>query len=160
MTTPLLFPSDSFPGFPSLRVDAPENWVGLGAVGLPLALARDVEGQSFRPNVLVSLTRVGVDGTFEAQATALLARLKKLPRFKLVLRDDSLSSVGQELFVEGTYSGARGELLKQFVRIVFVKRGYVFDVVEITGTVSLIARDNGEDEVRGLVKAVEVSLPA
>jgi hypothetical protein len=36
----------------------------------------------------------------------------------------------------------------------------VHDVVEITGTVSLLAGDNSEEEVREIVKGVVVSLDA
>lgn len=159
MTTSMSFPSADFPGFPYLSVEAPEQWVGLGAVGLPLALARNVEGQTFRPSLLVSVSRVGAESSFESQCSALLARLKKLPRFKEVLRDESQGPLGQELFVEGRFVGGKGELLKQFVRVVFIKRGFVYDVVEITGTVSLLTRDNGEDEVRDLVHSVEIAIP-
>lgn len=159
MPTSLSFPSDAFPGYPTLSVEAPENWVALGAVGLPLALARDLEGQTFRPNVLVSISRLGADHSFEKQVSVVNARVKKLPRFKELNRETIEADDRWELLVEGRFAGAKGELLKQNVRIVVLKRAYVYDVVEITGTVSLIARDNGEEEMNAIVRSIEVGLP-
>ncbi len=160
MANTLTFPSEAFPAYPTLSAPQPEGWVALAAVGLPLALAREVEGKKFRANVLTSLTRVGAEHSFDGQVSAVTAKLKKLPRYKETLRELGGTEQIPELYIEGRFAGAKGELLGQFVRVVVLSRGYVYDVVEITGTVSLLAGDNSEEEVREIVKGVVVSLDA
>ena len=61
------FPSPAFPAYPALSVNKPQGWVELAAVGLPLAIAADVPGKQFRPNVLVTMARHGVDHSIQIQ---------------------------------------------------------------------------------------------
>jgi hypothetical protein len=158
MTDTLHFPSEAFPAFPQLSAPQPDGWVALAAVGLPLALAREVEGQGFRPNVLVTMTRAGADHGLDKALHALTNRLKRAARYKELSRETTENESRSEALVEGRFAGGKGELIKQIVRLVVIKRGFVYDVVEITGTVSLLTGDNGEDEMRAIVTGVEITI--
>lgn len=157
MTETLTFPSEAFPAYPSLSAPQPEGWVALAAVGLPLALARETDGQGFRPNVLVTVTRSGAGHSIDKALETLNQRLKKVSRYKELSRDVEYGEELSHAIIEGRFAGGKGELIKQIVRLVVIKRGFVFDVVEITGTVSLLTGDNGEEEMRAIVAGVSIS---
>lgn len=154
MTERLAFPSDAFPAFPHLSVEKPGGWVGLAATGLPLALAKDVEPGVFRPNVLVNLQRMGIDFSADAAVSQLNAKLKKLTRFKEKSRSVIDGEFGEEVIVDGRFAGTRGEMFTHCVRVIVIKREYVYDVVEITGTASALTGDNGLQEIREIVLSV------
>lgn len=154
MNDRLVFPSVDFPAYPELSVQKPDGWVGLAATGLPLALAKTVEPGTFRPNVLVTLQRFGVDFSVDAAIKALNEKLKKLTRFKESSREVNEDSDGTNVVVIGRFAGSRGEMFVHCVRVVVIKREYVYDVVEITGTASALTGDNGLEEIREIVLSV------
>jgi len=158
MANSFTFPSTPFPGYPRLRLDCPEDWVALAAVGLPLAVAKEVPSNVFRPNALVTVNRFGADHTLERTAKALDSKLKGLPRFREEAREQIAVDAGEALWVEGRFAGGRGEIIHQIVMIVVINRGYVYDVVEITGTCSALTGDNGKDELRAIVRSLTIDL--
>ncbi|WP_435299357.1 hypothetical protein [Timonella sp. A28] len=158
MSSTLVFPSEAFPQFPRIEIERPEGWNALAAVGLPLALAKDVPAGVFRPNVLVTLTRLGADHTVDQARKAFTAKTKALPRYK----EESSHVVDREdcegFTVEGRFAGGRGEIIHQIVTVMVINRGYVFDVVEITGTCSALTGDNGKKEIREILSSVHVDI--
>lgn len=150
------FPSEAFPAFPRLGLESPDGWVSLAAVGLPLAVAKEVPAGQFRPNVLVTTTRVGAGHTFEKSVKDLEARLKGLPRFREEARESESGEGAESLWIEGRFSGGRGEIVHQVVKVMVINRGFVYDVVEITGTCSALTGDNGKEEIRRIVRSVTV----
>jgi hypothetical protein len=135
MTDFLTFPSEAFPAYPSLRLEQPDGWVALAGVGLPLALAAEVTGSQFRPNVLVTVQRFGADYTVAAARTEVNRRLRELPRFTETLREDAVEVLGAPgMRVEGYFADGKGGTLVQALRMCVLESGPVSDVVQITGT--------------------------
>lgn len=131
----LRFPSDAFPAAPVLSMPCPAGWVALAGVGLPLAAAKEVPAGQFRPNVLVTVQRLGADHTDAASRAEVGARLKALPRFAETLREDACEVLGSTgLRVEGYFADGKGGTLVQALRMVVLHNGPVVDVVQITGT--------------------------
>ncbi len=157
-TRPINFPSEAFPAYPGLTVHAPEQWVALAAVGLPLALAREVPSGQFRPNILVTITRFGVDFSFDQARKLLDAKLKKLPRYKETERVAEPFLTGEGMHLVGRFTAAKGEIIRQRVSIAVINRGYVFDVVEITATSALVSGDNVEAEITEILASLSVTL--
>ncbi|WP_051196778.1 hypothetical protein [Jonesia quinghaiensis] len=151
------FPSPAFPAYPALSMNKPEGWVELAAVGLPLAIAADVPAKQFRPNVLVTMTRHGVDHSMEAAERDLASRLKRLTRFREESRVQDEAFGGQRLTITGRFSSGRGEIIHQVVTVVVINRGYVYDVVEITGTCSAQSGENIRNDVVDIMKSLDIA---
>jgi hypothetical protein len=131
----LEYPSDAFPAPPRLSMVRPAGWVALAGVGLPLAVAREVPAGQFRPNVLVTVQRLGAGHTVADSRSALGKRLKALPKFTETLREDAAEMLGSTgVRIEGYFSDGKGGTLVQAVRTVVLENGPVVDVVETTGT--------------------------
>lgn len=158
MTQSFSFPSEAFPAYPQIDATAPDDWVALAAVGLPLALAKTVTPGKFRPNVLVTLTRHGADYSFAAARKALESKVKKLPRYKEMSSTAGEFLGGEGLHLVGRFTMAKGELVRQSVSIAVINRGHVFDVVEITGTSALVSGDNVEGEIQEIFDSLRITL--
>ena len=159
MSQTLSFPSDAFPAYPQLSLEVPTDWQALAAVGLPIAVAKEVPAGQFRPNVLVTVVRFGGDYNFAAARKALDQKLKKLPRYRETDRTESPFLGGEGLHISGRFAAAKGELIRQSVSIAVINRGHVFDVVEITATSTLVSGDNVEGEIQEIINSLSVTLP-
>lgn len=159
MSQTLSFPSDAFPAYPHLSLNAPKDWQALAAVGLPIAVAKEVPAGQFRPNILVTLARFGGDYNFAAARKGLDLKLKKLPRYRETERTEAPFLGGEGLHIAGRFTAAKGELIRQSVSIAVINRGHVFDVVEITATSTLVSGDNVVSEIQEIINSLSVTLP-
>jgi len=152
----LRFPSDDFPAPVGVRVDAPDRWVPLPHVALPLALGREVEEGEFHPNVIVVVSRIRADHTLDDAHAEVLRKLKPLPRMRRLDGGDVDVDGLPGRWVEASFKGGGGSVLVQSVRTVVVPRGPVADLVQTTGTCTLTQHPWAAAEIRAVQESLRV----
>ena len=134
MTTTVSFPSEAFPAFPSVFLQAPDDWQPLNAFGSVLAIAEPVAAGQFRSNVVVALSRFGAD--YELQ-TAIDAVEKKFAEQTdiAVIGKEQRDVMGVPGFrMEVSFSDPRVGTLAQAVHLAVIRTGGTSDLVQITGS--------------------------
>ena len=148
--TDLRYPSDDFPAPVGVRLTAPEGWVPLPHVGLPLALGREVADGEFNPNVIVVVSRIRAEQSLDDAHAEVLRKLKPLPRLKELGSGDVDVDGLPGRWVEASFKGGGGVVLVQSVRTVVVPRGPVADLVQTTGTCTLVQHPWAGEEIRSV----------
>ncbi|WP_454041329.1 hypothetical protein [Cellulosimicrobium sp. Marseille-Q8652] len=154
--TELRYPSDDFPAPVGVRVTAPDGWLPLPHVALPLALGREVPEGEFNPNVIVVVSRVRADATLDDAHVEVVRKLRPLPKLRELgsgeLEVDGLAG----RWVEASFKGGAGTVLVQSVRTVVVPRGPVADVVQTTGTCTVVQHPWAGDEIRAIQESLRL----
>ena len=154
--TELRYPSDDFPAPVGVRVTAPDGWLSLPHVALPLALGREVPEGEFNPNVIVVVSRVRADATLDDAHAEVVRKLRPLPKLRELgsgeLEVDGLAG----RWVEASFKGGAGTVLVQSVRTVVVPRGPVADVVQTTGTCTVVQHPWAGDEIRAIQESLRL----
>jgi len=146
--TELRYPSDDFPAPVGVRLTAPERWVALPHVALPLALGREVEDGEFNPNVIVVVSRIRAGLSLDDAHAEVLRKLRPMPRLKELASGDADVEGLPGRWVEASFKGGGGTVLVQSVRTVVVPRGPVADLVQTTGTCTLTQHPWAGPEIR------------
>jgi|SRR6478609_1617027 len=154
--TELHYPSDDFPAPVGVTVTAPEAWVPLPHVALPLALGREVAEGEFNPNVIVVVSRVRADVTLDVAHAEVVAKLRPLPKLRELAGGDVDVDGLPGRWLEVSFKGGAGTVLVQSVRTVVVPRGPVADVVQTTGTCTLVQRPWAGEEIRAVQESLRV----
>lgn len=153
MTT-VRYPSEQFPAQPTLSLDLPAKWTPLEGAGIPLAATREVKAGEFRPNVVVLITRFAAQYTLTAAIAEVTAKLEASPGYEELGRADMDVSGYPGFRVEGAFSDARVGSLMQGVRIAWIDRGPVVDLVQIT----VSATGSQAEEIWGELRQIQDSL--
>ncbi|MCB7136827.1 LpqN/LpqT family lipoprotein [Cellulosimicrobium marinum] len=148
--TELHYPSDDFPAPVGVRVEAPDGWVPLPHVALPLALGREVPEGEFNPNVIVVVSRVRSDVTIDDAHAEVLRKLRPLPKLRELGSGEADVDGLAGRWVEASFKGGAGTVLVQAVRTVLVPRGPVADLVQTTGTCTITQHPWAADEIRAV----------
>ncbi len=154
--TELRYPSDDFPAPVGVRVEAPERWVPLPHVALPLALGREVEEGEFNPNVIVVVSRIRAELSLDDAHAEVLRKLRPMPRLKELGSGDVEVDGLPGRWVEASFKGGGGTVLVQSVRTVVVPRGPVADLVQSTGTCTVIQHPWAGAEIRAVQESLRV----
>ena len=134
MPQTLTFPGDAAPGFPSIGLTVPDDWTPLAAPGSVLATGKTVEPGTFRPNVVVAITRFTAGYALQTAIDEVTARVEALPGVVEGGRE-AQEVLGRDGYrIEFSYPDERVGTLMQGVRIVVVENGPVADLVQITAT--------------------------
>jgi hypothetical protein len=134
MSQSLTFPGDAAPAFPSIGLTVPDDWSALAASGAVLATGKSVEQGTFRPNVVVAITRFTAGYPLQTAIDEVNARVEAIAGVEELGRfsEEVLGRDGYR--IEFSYPDARVGTLMQGVRIVLVENGPVADLVQITAT--------------------------
>jgi len=159
MTLQVTSPGDDFPAPPRLTVDIPDDWHTLPDVALPLAVAKTVPEDNFRPNVVAVVTRIRAAYTLEAAVEAAMAKLTPLDGFAEIGREN-LEVDGWPAFrVEVAFTDTRsGATMAQALRLVRVDRGPVADLVELTGSCLAPQVEVAWPEIRAVQSSLRIAV--
>lgn len=155
--TALTFPSAEFPAFPTISLDAPDDWTGIVVPGTVLAVAApEIEGE-FRPNVVVSVTRFTADYALDLAENAVVEKFAGLEDSHLIGRDRSTIGDLEWAHVESTFLDPRVGTLVQAAHLAVVVHDGVADLIQVTGSVTgLQAKDGVINTLRELQRSVTV----
>lgn len=148
--TDLRYPSDDFPAPVGVSLTAPERWVPLPHVALPLALGREVPDGEFNPNVIVVVSRVRAEVTLDDAHAEVLRKLRPMPKMRELGSGDVDVDGLPGRWVEASFKGGAGTVLVQSVRTVLVPRGPVADLVQTTGTCTVVQQPWAGEEIRAV----------
>jgi hypothetical protein len=155
MTT-LTYPSDDFPGPVGVSLDVLDAWVPLPHVALPLALGREVPEGEFNPNVIVVVSRVRAEVTLDDAHEEVLRKLRPMPKMRELGGGDVDVDGLPGRWVEASFKGGAGAVLVQSVRTVLVPRGPVADLVQTTGTCTVVQQPWAGQEIRAIQESLRV----
>jgi hypothetical protein len=151
------YPSDSFPAFPAVSVDAPADWEPI-VVASSLLATRAPESSYFRPNVVVTLSRFGSTYELEEAILALKAENAALP--------ESIETVDADVDVSGfaghahevTYRHPELGALVQSTRITVIAQGSARDLVLSVGTCAGSRAAEDLLVLRGILRSLAVTV--
>ncbi|WP_106507194.1 hypothetical protein [Brachybacterium timonense] len=158
MSKTISYPSEVFPGPPTVSLSVPDDWETLTVPGVQLAVAQPrVEGR-FRANVVVTVQRFGPEFTLEAAKNGLEQRKASLPE---------LEELGTgEIDIEGTtwvaseygYTQPGRPTVVQAARYAVISREDVaVDVIEIVGSCGAEGAEEEIEVVRGIQDSVAIT---
>ncbi len=150
------FPSEVFPGYPTVSVEHPETWSPVIVPTSPLALARSAAEGEFRPNVVAAFARVRGSATLQDVSADVIAKFMGLPGYEEVGRSEERAQGLAVFRIEGSFSDPRVGTLVQAVRMVLIPRGEVSDVVQVTGTCAGSQVEAVYGEIRSILGSVAV----
>lgn len=134
--TSYAFPSDTFPAFPTVHLDADHTWTGAQAPGAVMSLVRPADPGVFAPNVVVTETRheegFDVDDVItdlEAEAVARGGSADEPPFFTEL---NGRTFRGRTIVIEDPRAGT----LAQVHLVTPVDHAGVRDVIHVVGTCS------------------------
>ena len=134
MTKTVRFPGDDFPAFPSIALEAPEDWEPIHAYGSVLAVAEPQRPGRFRSNVVVALSRFGADYALDTAVQAVTEKFQTLPDLEVIGREERTVLGAPGFRMEVSFSDPRVGTLVQAVHLAVIPAGGVSDLVQVTGT--------------------------
>jgi hypothetical protein len=150
------FPSDAFPAFPAVTLDAPDGWEPRPFAGTVLALVDDRGPEAFSPNVVVGVTRTAAGHTLDEAAAAVEEYVAQLPEVAPV--DSARVELGDRMWAvsEFAYATAAVGTVVQVVAVTVVDHGPVADVVRVTGTATPADYETSLPAIRQIVAGARV----
>jgi hypothetical protein len=134
MTTSVTFPSEAFPAYPSVSLQAPDDWQPLQAYGSVLAVAEPVEAGRFRSNVVVAISRFGADYQLQTAIDAVEKKFAEQTDISIIGKEEREVLGVPGFRMEVTFSDPRVGTLAQAVHLAVVRSGGMSDLVQITGS--------------------------
>ncbi len=150
------FPSDAFPAFPAVTLDAPDGWEPRAFAGTVLALIDDRGPEAFSPNVVVGLTRAEAGHTLDAAAAAVEEYVAQLPDVAPVDSARVEFSGRTWAVSEFAYATAAVGTVVQVVAVTVIDHGPVTDVVRVTGTATPADYETSLPAIRQIVAGARV----
>ncbi len=150
------FPSETFPAFPAVTLDAPDGWEPRAVAGTVLALIDDRGAGAFSPNVVVGVTRTPAGHTLDEAAAAIEEYVGRLPE---VARVDAarVEFSGRTWAVsEFAYTTEAVGTVVQVVAVTVVDHGTITDVVRVTGTATPADYETSLPAIRRIVSGALV----
>jgi hypothetical protein len=153
----LKYPSEQFPGPPSVTVEIPEEWSAVRVPGTLLAARRRVSAEKFAPNIVVrGFTRSG-DFTIGRALAELRAFIEGMSEGEMdqpfELEIDEVPFVG----VNVSWTDEKVGDVVQAHLFAGARRGQVVDLIQVTGSVG--GPDVGEEyeRLQGVMQTVRVT---
>lgn len=153
----LSYPSDTFPGPPSVTLDAPDTWGPVRVGGTLLACRKIESDDSFAPNVVVRGFQRTSDFTMRSAVAELKDFVDRQPDGSL---DDPFEiELGEVPFVGVNVSWNDPEIgtIVQIHLFAGSRRGRIVDLVQATGSVGGAGAEAGYAEVQRILQTVRVS---
>lgn len=150
------FPSDAFPAFPAVTLDAPDGWEPRAFAGTVLALIDDRGPDAFSPNVVVGVTRTIAGHTLDEASAAVEEYVSRLPEVAPV--DSARVDFGDRAWAvsEFAYTTDSVGTVVQVVAVTVVDHGPVTDVVRVTGTATPADYETSLPAIRQIVADARV----
>ena len=150
------FPSDEFPAFPAVTLEAPDGWQPRAVAGTVLAVIDDRGPDAFSPNVVVSITRTAAGHTLDQAAAAVEESVSRLPEVAPV--DAARVEFGDRPWAvsEFAYATSAVGTVVQVVAVTVVDNGPVSDVVRVTGTATPADYETALPVIRQVVAGTRV----
>lgn len=151
------FPSEAFPAFPNIQVDAGVEWDNWNLPGSVLSLKKVKKG-SFTSNVLINVRTVSLDYGFDAYKAEIQGYAKNLANIKFI--SEGLHDVNgcQWEVVEYAYIDEDSGPLAQFLAATFIEKEAVKIMVSFTGTVGIKDQTHNPDyiEIQNIFRSVKI----
>jgi len=159
----LTYPSATFPGRPTLRLDLPEGWAAIPAVddlaGAALVAVRSAPPGEFRPNVVVTVDEAPADHSVRHDLDG-VARLATERDAGVAGEVHALNLGGVTFFGRGlSYIDPRAGTLLVRNLFGFVRRdvdGALFRIT-VTGTIGSTNRPDDSAELAGAIGRLQVT---
>ena len=149
------YPSDTFPTNPKIALDVPEGWEPLIVPATILATGRVTEAGTFRPNVIVAISRYGAGYELQVAIDAVIAKFGSLEQAAQIGSDVSTINGREWAHIESSFVDSRVGTLVQAAHLAIVEHGEVVDLIQVTGTVTgSQAQDGLINEIREIQRSV------
>lgn len=125
----MIFPSAEHPAFLRIGIDVPDTWTSTQAPGAVIAAVKPAPPGEFAVNVVVSVTRFGVDHTLDTSIEALRQRVAASGESSWGEQARSDTDTAQGFAAEVSLKDPRAGTVVQGHRSVLVNRGDVRDLV-------------------------------
>lgn len=153
----LSYPSEMFPGPPSVTLDAPDTWGPVRVGGTLLACRRIESDESFAPNVVVR----GFQRTSDFTMRDAIAELRRfLDEQEAGSLDDPFEiELGGVPFVGVNVSWTDPEIgtVVQIHLFAGSRRGRIVDIVQATGSVGGETAESSYAEVQQILQSVRIT---
>lgn len=130
----LAFPSEQFPGFPSVSVPCPDGWSAAVDPEAQVAVVREGSGDEFRANVVVVVTRLDETQQLADVARSCAATLESKREYAEVRRGGTGVAGIAGFVVQGAWVSEEAGTVMQDVRGTIVEHDGVRDLVTVTAT--------------------------
>lgn len=153
----LSYPSEVFPGPPSVTVDVPETWAPVRVGGTLLSCRRIESDHGFAPNVVVRGFQRTSDFTMRDALAELRGFVDGQPQgsidepFEIEL--DEVPFLGVNVSWDDPEIGT----VVQIHLFAGSRRGRIVDLVQVTGSVGGADAETAYAEVQGILQTVRVS---
>lgn len=134
MTQPFSYPSDTFPAFPAVTIDAPDGWGPVHAPGSVLTVAEPAEAGSFRCNIVVAVTRFGADYELALAAKAVREKFASLDQANIIGEEDREVLGVPGFRIEASFAHPQVGTMAQATHIAVIRSGEYKDLVQLTGS--------------------------
>lgn len=142
----------------ALSFELPEGWIGSPTSGTVLAAFKPGASTEFTPNVVVTMSRYGVDYRVESAVEAVQQSVNAIPD-AVILGSETLDISGFPGFrIEFSFTDPRAGTLVQAVRVCVVSNGAVSDLVTITGSATAAQAQTIWSEVRAVQDSLTASV--
>lgn len=153
----LSYPSDTFPGPPSVTVDIPDTWAPVRVGGTLLSCRRINSDHGFAPNVVVR-------GFQRSADFSMRDALAELTSFLDGQQDGSLDEPFEVELGEVPFLGVNASWVDPEIGTVVQihlfagsRRGRIVDLVQVTGSVGGADAEGAYAEVQAVLQTVRVS---
>ncbi|NYE96082.1 hypothetical protein FHU41_002332 [Psychromicrobium silvestre] len=151
------FPSEAFPGFPSVSVELPEGWATRAVQDTLAAWVFPDGTENFTSNVVLSITRLAAERTLAETEAAIEAAASKLNEVEL-FNSVNVQMGGRDWHVhEYVFVHPQVGTLIQVMAATNVVSGDFTDTVQLTGSVSPLNQERDLDVVRDMIRGAQVS---
>lgn len=153
------YPSDRFPAHPHVSLDVPDGWEPLVVPATVLAAGRITEAGTFRPNVIVAISRFTEGYSLQTAIDAVVEKFAGLEGAVEIGKDVSTINGREWAHIESSFIDSRVGTLVQAAHLAVVARGQVVDLIQVTGTVSGAQSQAGlMEEIRAVQRSVVASV--
>jgi hypothetical protein len=151
------FPSEVFPAFPSIKVEAGEAWKNWNFPGTIIALKKP-KGESFTSNILINVRHVGLDYRLDNYKSEIKGYANNLLDIKYISEGlHDVNGVEWEV-IEYAYIDETSGPLAQLLAACLVKNGSTQSLFTFTGTVSLSNQKDNQDyqEIQDVLRSAKI----
>ncbi len=157
MTINCEFPSDAFPAFPRIRIEASESWTPEHIAGTVIALVNRASERAFAPNVLVRVHRVSTWSTIEEGKAVIDGTIDALPEVSDVGREDMSIGGRPSYRREYVYNDSEAGLIMQAICATVIPHESCADLVQIVGSAAVVDADTVLPDIREILASLTVS---
>lgn len=151
------FPSPEFPELPRVCVQVPAVWTPAQPAGAVIAVVRPAPAESFTPNVVVSITRLGAEHALQTTIDALHTKVDSYPDHAWGEESSSTTGPTATYAAEVSYVDPAAGTLLQVHRFLLVDHGSARDLVHAVGVCAADQVEAVLPELRAVVGSLAIS---